>query len=905
MATMTVSDFLDALHTLPLIDSSHRAELDALAPRFGNVGALAQQLIERGWLTPYQAKLMMSGRASDLVLDQYVLLDLLGEGGMGAVFAARQTRMKRRVAIKVLKPEAVTSPVAVERFQREAEACARLSHPNIVVVHDINRVENVHFLVMEHIDGTDLAQLVQQQGRLPVPQACNYVRQAAIGLQHAHEQGLVHRDVKPQNLMLTKTGIVKVMDLGLARLSQSSGEQWAGLTGTGAIMGTPYYMAPEQVTNAKAVDIRADIYSLGATLYHLLAGKPPFAGMDLVAMVAARVQGTPPEPLENLRSDLPPDLLAILWRMMAHDPADRYRTPADVADALAPFVQASADAAVAQSEIATLMPSDPKFDTHAVSIPTSPSSAKRPIPTKKVATAHTKARPTVPPDATKERRPRRRFGKSLLAFAFIGAMGFAGWHYQEPLTNWMEGFADSLRSHTTKPDSPEVVLLKTDSSKLDATTFESTKPGATKADTTKPDTTKPDPKPPGTQNAKAPPSTQWSGPPDLTLLKPMLVISAIKPVKIEAGENHSLEVKVTRQYCKGPIEVRLEDLPKGVTARPALVPLSTTVCQVELAVQPSAVGTHQIKVIAIAAAARGESTFSLTLTPYFPRQIELNLGGGVKLEVVRIKPGAFRMGSFESETDAPAVEKPQHDVVISKNFYMGKYAVTTQQFSRFVNAAKYQSEPERDGKGGYGFNAEKNQSGGQKPIYTWRNPGWPQTDHHPVVNVTWNDAQAFCSWASTTTGRRVELPYEAEWEYACRAGTKTRYFTGDEPGSLDGYANLPDQTLKDKKFREHENWKFFDIRDGHVFTAPVGSFKPNPWGLYDMTGNVFQWCRDGRRQYTEARVVDPVGPDNHSPAVRGGSWLYGIKEARCASRWRFEDTHRNSNMGFRVVVHPD
>jgi formylglycine-generating enzyme required for sulfatase activity len=382
-------------------------------------------------------------------------------------------------------------------------------------------------------------------------------------------------------------------------------------------------------------------------------------------------------------------------------------------------------------------------------------------------------------------------------------------------------------------------------------------------------------------------------------------VTPIKPVTVEAGQSHSLDVHVARQNSKGPIEVRLEDLPKGTTAKPALVPVEGNNCRIDLITHEGAVGTHQVKVVAIAADARGESSFRLTLAVPLPATLNLNLGGGVKLELVRIRPGTFRMGAVDADPDANAVEKPQHEVAITKDFYLGKYTVTQQQFARFAQAAKYQTEAERDGKGGFGYNVEKGQTAGQKLIYNWRNTGFPQTDHHPVVNVTWNDAQAFCAWASTQTGRRVELPTEALWEYACRAGTKTRYFTGNNPGSLEGYANVPDQTLQAQKFKLPDTVSFFDFRDGFVFTAPVGSFKPNPWGLYDMTGNVFQWCRDGVRRYTEANRSDPSGPDDHTPVLRGGSWMYGVKECRCSSRWRFEDSHRNTHTGFRVLVWPE
>src|SRR5262249_32836498 len=207
----------------------------------------------------------------------YEVLQLLGQGGMGAVYKARHKVMDRVVALKVINATLLGSNSSVERFHREVKAAAKLHHPNIVTAHDAGQAGNTHFLVMEFVEGTDLGKYVAQKGPLPVAHACHFIRQAALGLQHAHEHGMVHRDIKPSNLMLTAKGVVKVMDFGLARLTQE-GAGSAGLTGENVVMGTADYIAPEQAQDAHKADIRADIYSLGCALYHLLAGRPPFGG---------------------------------------------------------------------------------------------------------------------------------------------------------------------------------------------------------------------------------------------------------------------------------------------------------------------------------------------------------------------------------------------------------------------------------------------------------------------------------------------------------------------------------------------------------------------------------------------------------------------------------------------------
>jgi serine/threonine protein kinase/Leucine-rich repeat (LRR) protein len=272
-------------------------------------------------------------------LREYRLLEKLGEGGMGAVYKALHTRLDKVVAVKVLPRGRLKDPAVVARFEREMKVIGRLEHPNVIRAHDAGEADGVHFLVMEHLDGADLARVADRFGRLPIADACELVRQAALGLEYAHQQGLVHRDVKPSNLMLTSEGEVKVLDLGLARLSDRDVPAGAELTTTGQMMGTFDYMAPEQGSDTHKVDIRADIYSLGATLYRLLCGAAPFAGesfntpMKKMLALATRE----PEPLIERRPDVPSALAALIGRMLAKSPADRPATPRDVAVALAPF----------------------------------------------------------------------------------------------------------------------------------------------------------------------------------------------------------------------------------------------------------------------------------------------------------------------------------------------------------------------------------------------------------------------------------------------------------------------------------------------------------------------------------------------------------------------------------------
>jgi predicted Ser/Thr protein kinase len=271
---------------------------------------------------------------------RYRVVKQLGAGGMGVVYLAEHRLMERTVALKVVNPRLVSDSSAVERFRQEVKAAARLAHRNIVTAYDAEQAGDVHFLVMEYVEGASLAAIIHRRGQIPVLHACNYAMQAAAGLQHAHEHGMVHRDIKPQNLMRTPKGTIKILDFGLARFASQYGDESpdgaSGLTTAGTAVGTADYMSPEQARNSRQADIRADIYSLGCTLYHLLAGRVPFPHGTPIEKVVAHFEH-PPTPLAELRDDVPEAVIAIVARMMAKDPDERFQSPQEVIEALRPF----------------------------------------------------------------------------------------------------------------------------------------------------------------------------------------------------------------------------------------------------------------------------------------------------------------------------------------------------------------------------------------------------------------------------------------------------------------------------------------------------------------------------------------------------------------------------------------
>lgn len=387
MPPVTANAVLDCLHQSSLLDAAQKEEVARLEAALRKPRDVVQRLVRRGWLTFYQGTQILRGKGHELVLGQYHLLEKIGEGGMGHVYKARQRNLDRIVALKVIRKECLDNPKILARFQREIRAAGHLSHPNIVRAYDADQVNGTYFIAMEYIDGVDLARLVRERGPLPVDQACDFIRQAALGLQHAHERGLVHRDIKPANLLVsrsqelggTRVGsgvrklalagkalgsltaesrsknlVVKILDLGLARWADpSTGRACTHLTQMGSLLGTPDFIAPEQARNFHTCDIRADLYSLGCTLYFLIAGRTPFMGSSFSEKLlehqldeADAIGPVRHAMLVNFHArkgatrisrkllSVPECVSDVVKKLMAKRPEDRYQTPGELAQAL-------------------------------------------------------------------------------------------------------------------------------------------------------------------------------------------------------------------------------------------------------------------------------------------------------------------------------------------------------------------------------------------------------------------------------------------------------------------------------------------------------------------------------------------------------------------------------------------
>jgi len=338
MAKLTVEQLLDLIKRSGLVERDQLAkiisEIKSSGERPTEPEDLAQRFIDAGLLTRWQADKLLEGRHRGFFLGKYKLLGHLGTGGMSSVYLAEHVLMRRRVAIKVLPQKRVNDSSYLQRFYREARAAAALNHPNIVLAHDVDHDGGNHFLVMEYVEGSDLQVMVKRDGPLDYVQAANYIYQAAKGLEHAHRSGLIHRDMKPANLLVDQRGTVKVLDLGLARFSgEEEGKASLTVAYDENVLGTADYLAPEQALNSHEVDHRVDIYSLGCTFYFLLTGHPPFPE-GTIAQRIMKHHTEEPTPIRQERPDVPGDLAEICQKMMAKRVENRYQTAQEVVDAL-------------------------------------------------------------------------------------------------------------------------------------------------------------------------------------------------------------------------------------------------------------------------------------------------------------------------------------------------------------------------------------------------------------------------------------------------------------------------------------------------------------------------------------------------------------------------------------------
>lgn len=802
---------------------------------------LARLLVKQKKLTAFQAEQIYSGKGKTLVLGNYTVLDKLGQGGMGMVLKAEHKRLKRLVAIKVMSPAALKTPDALKRFHREVEAAAKLRHPNVVATDDADEAKGTHFLVMEYVEGSDLSALVKKQGPLSVDQAVGCILQAARGLEFAHEQGVVHRDIKPANLLIDGKGIVKILDMGLARIEGDSAGR-AELTSTGAVMGTVDYMAPEQALSTKTADARSDIYSLGISLWYLLTGKCAYDGDTLMAKLLAH-RDSPIPSLHQIRSEVPESVDAVFQKMVAKQAQDRYQSMAEVIADLQGILGGTGSASRLRIPIGM-------GDSMSGGLPTSG------LPASSSNTSHSS--PSVKTSSSPH----------------------------PPVTDAPS--ADSATEATIHSDDLPVA---TDTQTLTSARSPLRKkkgPGSRK----------------GRKPAAAPVWWQdrrllFGGGFGAVLL--MLAIVFLWPGK-KNGSNKTSDVAVNYSVKtsnkSGLPATSAKDIRTSSSTNapsPAIAPFVT------------------------ATARQHQQAWAKHL------DTSVDTTNSVGQMMILIPPGEFLMGSSDDEIAAglelvdaarlPAEaferaripeEKPRHTVKITRPFCMSATEVTVGQFRQFVEATRYWTQGEQFGAGDSSTWTAPRDVKPENVTITWRTPGYATTDNHPVTQVTWADAVAFCNWLSEqelldpcyeSSGKLdwklirdangYRLPTEAEWEYACRAGTVTQFSFGDAVEQINDYGWSSESKLSSPQ--------------------PVAGKRPNPFGLFDMHGNVREWCYDwySSEFYAQPGQADPLGPDSGTDRVmRGGRWNRLSVNSRSAFRYDINPFQRGTQNGFRIVRAP-
>ena len=665
-------------------------------------------------------------------LGDYDLLEKLGEGGMGVVFKAQHRRMKRLVAIKMIARREIGSPDAVKRFYREVEAAAKLNHSNIVQAYDAREHDGVHYLVMEYVEGKDLAAVVKQRGPLPIAQAVDYVIQAARGLQYAHKHQMVHRDIKPSNLILDTEGTVKILDMGLARiagLADDGGQD--RLTGSGQMMGTCDYMAPEQALDSHHADARADIYSLGCTLYRLLTGHVPYQGETLIQVLLAHRESPTPSLCQD-RPDVPPQLDAMCRKMVAKKPEDRYQSMTAVIAALETCVGGRGVTATSVGEEATAafpMADNPDF-LNATSPGNLATAAKRRssgLPNRPYRNKRRLRKPANNSDATRNSWWLR---KKITLAVDIG-LGVAGFIVLAAIISvytskgTLEIVSDDPNVQVAAKQNGEVVEVVDAKSGWKITLKSGQYELATQGSTDK---------------------FQFDQ----------------DSVVVKRGDTVKVKVTLKRSPPISNLQTEISGFKSPLPAIGSLIGPDGK-WKLPPGAPPPAVAPFD---------AKKAKDHQEAWAKHLGVPVEITNSIGMKL--VLIPPGEFMMGSpkelIEEELKVcgdgqwfkehlPG-EAPRHCVRITRPFYLGMYLVTQEEYQRVTGA---------------------NPSGFSVTGMSKDKVADQDTKRFPVESVSWWGADDFCSRLSEMAeeklaGRRYRLPSEAQWEYACRAGSTGRWF---------------------------------------------------------------------------------------------------------------------------------
>ncbi len=803
------------------------------------------------------------GRARAAVLEKigkYEIRLQVGRGAMGVVYEGFDPAIGRRVAIKTLRTEMFEPhqlPEVLARFKREAQSAGRLSHPHIVTIHEYGEHDGAAYIVMEYISGKELGHELERGVRYSLEDVVRLMTQLLGALAHAHENGVVHRDLKPANMFVLKDGSLKVVDFGIAHIEASD------LTGTGAMLGTPAYMSPEQIMTLP-VDHRSDLFSAGVILYQLLTGDKPFTG-SIPTIMQKVLRQDPIEP-SALNPTISKAWDAVISRAMAKKPEARYQTALQFAEAIKLAHQSertheedgrrrtaevdeharreaeerSKREARQREKLARLEIERKKHEDWIEDVRRKAKEEAQRKADKTVAQA-----PSPPPAS---RKPLFMALSIAAALAVIGAV-----LYHRDDSAQRAATAEAARSAEER--------ARLQAERVGKAAEERAAEALRKADEAKRETE--------------------------------------RMAQAQTEERARLESE--RMKKESEEKVKAEALRKEDDAKRKTELAAKLVADLQAKKDTAAKAKQEAEEKAKAEAARKAEKANRQARK--PGEVFRDCPDCPQMVV--IPAGEFTMGSPASEAGRDADEGPQHAVKIAQPFAMGRSEVTVAEFRRFVIDADYKTEAERDvgQRGCFGFETDLTT---KKPDWqsgkTWRNPGFDQPGHHPVVCVSWNDAKEYLRWFSHKAGRIYRLPTEAEWEYAARAGTTSARFWGEEPSQACRFANVADQS------KSPSGWTFgqkHECNDGHYFTAPVASYSPNKFGLYDVLGNAWEWTEDCWNASYAGAPGDGsawLSGDCSRRVFRGGGWVdFFPHYVRSANRGRFGPTFRSVNAGFRLA----
>jgi formylglycine-generating enzyme required for sulfatase activity/serine/threonine protein kinase len=742
-----------------------------------------------------------------IIDNRYRIDSKLGEGGMGVVYRAYDIELEKTIALKTLLPQFKDDPESQRDLKREVAVSQGLAHRNIVQVFHLETRSEIPYLIMEFVDGVTLDFYKSRKGRLSLDETLSLVKPILSAIAYAHERGLVHRDIKPQNIMISREGEVKVMDFGIAQVIKDT---YTKLTGR-PVSGTLYYMAPEHI-RGKPPDKRSDIYSLGCLFYELLKGKPPFWTGDVVYQQI----NEQPAPLEGV----PHRISGVILRCLAKDPSGRFQSVEEISMALFGEGAVKEQTTSRSSRLSERAPGS--------KIPAPQPAVEKATP--RPATE----RPSTQPAA--ERSTANAFAEGLDAFNIS-----TGWK-----VFW------SLAALLVILLTVTLVMMSGGGARVTSDDKVEVSPGGDGE---------------GKAYAEAESIAYEHALRENSISSWRIFLSAYP------DSRHISEARSRLEALEDQIEAEERDFQSArqadtVKAWQAFIdahPKSWRVNEAgnrvrileaeeqernafEKAQKSDTMESWKDFLAAYPNSERSEQAQArmeeLRRTSPLPQEWTNSIGMKFRL----IPAGEFRMGVVPGDGSADDDESPRHRVVITKPFYMGVYEVTQEQYRAVMGT----------------------------------NPSYFKGDNHPVEQVSWNDAVEFCRKLSQMDGESYRLPTEAEWEYACRAGSTSVYYWGNS------------------------------MEDGHAWhegnsggqTHPVGQKLPNAWGLYDMSGNVWEWCADwyDSGYYGRSPMQDPQGPSSGSMRVlRGGSWVNLARNLRSSYRNRLNPDFRYGSNGFRIL----